>query len=66
MTKETSVVRCANCEQQLPLILDEQSDDACRWACTNCGEIREGVFDTAAPNELWGNVRREDIPPITG
>jgi hypothetical protein len=47
------------------LILDEHSDDARRWACVKCGELHVGVFDTEAADELWGNVRREEIPPIT-
>lgn len=65
MTEESTVVRCANCGLQLPLILDEHSEDARRWACVKCGELHVGVFDTEAADELWGNVRREEIPPIT-
>jgi hypothetical protein len=64
MLEKSTAIYCAKCGLQLPLVLDETSEDAEQWACIQCGEACVGVFDTSAPDELWGNVRRRDVPPI--
>ena len=32
--------------------------------CTECGEVYVAEFDTTAPDELWGHVRRKEFPPV--
>jgi DNA-directed RNA polymerase subunit RPC12/RpoP len=66
MDENASIIRCANCGLRLPLVLDENAEeDVIEWVCIKCGKIILGVFDTNAPFELWGNVRRTDTPPLS-
>ena len=64
MLEKSTATYCAKCGLQLPLFVEEKSEDAAEWACIQCGEVYIGMFDTSALDELWGNVRSKDVPPI--